>query len=518
MEKALIYLRVSTDGQLKKENPIETQRERCLEYVQRNGYIVDETTDIYVDGQSGRTGDRYGFEKLMERVAQDKSVRYVIAYDLSRIFRNAVEFFLFERDLQKHGVQFLSASESFSLDHTPSSWLSKYITAGFAQFRSMQDGVKIKSAMRYKAESGMYPGKAPFGYKNVREPGGVYGKEKRWMEKDERQSVWVEKAFQMYATEQYSFESLAATLHAQGFPTPNGRPLAPSMLEKILKKKTYIGVIDWGGVYNPNGQHEKLVDPALFNKVQDIIQARLHGSNRSRKHTFLLRGVAVCGSCGSRVTAGIHRGKMGAQYTYYSCSKNKSATCKEPSVLLRDLETDAEAKIRQVQLAHGEEAKLRERIRSLVQQETQVHAKMRSSLATQIENVQSRKKSLLEKYVDNKIEDDAYMTFKARLEAEEAKCRDELARVEQRLAAGVRLMERALILANDCHRAFLQASPAYRQLLVRALFAKIMVKDKRIVSAPLNHPFVTVCKKQVLRHPEFQLGTTGGDGGSRTLV
>jgi hypothetical protein len=38
----------------------------------------------------------------------------------------------------------------------------------------------------------------------------------------------------------------------------------------MLRKKVYVGIIEWHGVINENGTHEPLVDPDLFYRVQEV--------------------------------------------------------------------------------------------------------------------------------------------------------------------------------------------------------------------------------------------------------
>ena len=184
--RVLIYLRVSSEGQARKENPIATQRAACLEYAQRNGYGLNETTDIYIDnGVSGRTANRVAFQEMLERLKKDGETGGVIAYDMSRIFRNGVEYILFLRDLNKWGKRFFSIMEPFHDDGTPAGFISEWLMAGIGQFNSMHYGAKIREAMKCKAESGVYPGRAPYGYINVRDKKDYGGKEKRWIETDQ---------------------------------------------------------------------------------------------------------------------------------------------------------------------------------------------------------------------------------------------------------------------------------------------------------------------------------------------
>ena len=154
-------------GQRLEESPIAAQRAACLEYAKTNGFDIDEEKDIYKDdGISGRsTAHRDNFKAMMERIKTDKEVGVVIAYDISRIARNLMNYLQFKEQLKKAGKRFCSVSEPYFNDDSPVSKLIEQILGGFAEFRSGQDGGKIRESMKQKAEGGTFPAKASYGYR-----------------------------------------------------------------------------------------------------------------------------------------------------------------------------------------------------------------------------------------------------------------------------------------------------------------------------------------------------------------
>ena len=228
---------------------------------------------------------------------------------LSSPARNLLDYQLVRKQLQNNGVSILSATEAISGEDTPSAWMAENLTALFAEFRSRQDGEKIKNSMRSKAENGIYPGYARYGYKNVQEHTSS-AKSKRWMEPDEGQASWVIKCHQLFSTGLYTLDELANKLQADGMAPPKRGKLHASLIHQILRDDLYIGVIRWGGVVNYDGKHKHLISKELFNRNQSILDARNAGANRKRKYFYILRSAgAVCGECGARVTAGFHKGK-----------------------------------------------------------------------------------------------------------------------------------------------------------------------------------------------------------------
>ncbi|MDE1969999.1 MAG: recombinase family protein [Patescibacteria group bacterium] len=516
--RALIYLRVSSEGQARKENPISTQKNACLEFARRNGYDVDEAQDIYIDaGISGRsTKSRIAYQAIMERMKTDKNVVGIVAYDTSRISRNLMVYLQFKEQLNKYGKKFFSITEPHFNDDNPVSKLMENMLASFAEFRSGQDGEKISAAMKQKAESGLYVGLAPYGYKNVR--GQDYGgKEKRWIETNPITAPIVKEIFAMYTTGRYSLQQVADELNRKGYATSNKKPWVTSSVEKILKNKAYIGHIIWGGVTNPHGQHEKFVDEETFYKVQALMRARNFGANKMRKHTFILRGFSSCGECGSRITGAYHTKPNGMKYSYYQCQRRQHAkpvSCKQSVVAIEELEKQLLKLIKTIQIPHSTALRLEEKIKQVVQKDKGPTDDMRKSLVIQLENIAGKKKSSLEKYVEGNISDDAYRTFKLDLEARELQLKAQLEKVDDTISGIVAQIETAIGLARNCYKTYKTASYEQKILLAQTFFEKVIIKDRTIQNAFLNHPFAYICQEKAKAKREFQYQYTGGNGGS----
>jgi site-specific DNA recombinase len=94
LKRAVIYLRVSTAGQVKTDRDAEgfsipAQREGCLRKAESLGAMV---LDEYVDaGESARTADRAQLAAMLERLAAQRDIDYVIVHKIDRLARNRVD-------------------------------------------------------------------------------------------------------------------------------------------------------------------------------------------------------------------------------------------------------------------------------------------------------------------------------------------------------------------------------------------------------------------------------------------
>ena len=518
MNKALIYLRVSTDKQAGKGLSIPAQKEKCLQYAKDNGYEVNEETDIYADeGESARTSNRPQFQILWERCRNDKTVGAVIFYDVSRLARNRIDFALVKQDLTKRGIKIRSATEG--IDSSPSGQMLEGVLSTVAEFFSLQSGEKISLGMMGKAKSGGWAGKAPFGYKNVRENTGS-NKDRRWIEVDEKEAPWVLKAFQMFATGNYSLRKLAKILTKEGFPMPNNQSLIQSYLHRILHNCAYVGKIPYKGK-EYNGIHPSLVEPSLFFTVRDILYQRNGGADKSQKHKFALRGITFCGECGARYT-GEQKVKKTTTIRYLRCLKSvkgERVECKQKYFQVYVFNDQFGELMKTIQLPDAFTNKLRERVKKVFGDEQVVYERMKKSLMSQIEKIQKQKDSLFMHFIDkgrSLINEEDYERLKVKLEADEYNLKSQLGSTDSKLSQIVKTLEIAVYLANNCYRAHQKANPDLQGLLARAFFEKLVVRNGKIVEAKLNPPLDYLCKNRTKTNPLFKLDPSCGPYQIRT--
>ncbi len=127
---------------------------------------------------------------------------------------------------------------------------------------------EVIKGMREKAEQGIYPGRAPFGYRNNRE--------KRTIEAHPDNAEIVKFVFERYASGQYSLITLRQAVRER-----YGKTINRSYLHTILTNPVYIGIFVWSG-RSYRGTHATFISPALFESVQNVIRG--HHKGKYRKH------------------------------------------------------------------------------------------------------------------------------------------------------------------------------------------------------------------------------------------
>ena len=141
MKRALVYLRVSTKEQAEGFS-LDAQREACVRYVDDHGWLL---ADVYSDrGESARTAKRPMFQALLQRVAEDPSVSFVVVHKLDRLARNVEDHVVIKAHMRRHGVALVSVSEG--VDESPSGQLVENIMASIAAFYSANLGQETRKA------------------------------------------------------------------------------------------------------------------------------------------------------------------------------------------------------------------------------------------------------------------------------------------------------------------------------------------------------------------------------------
>lgn len=339
--RALIYLRVSSNRQVRRDyDPegisIPAQREACHRKAEQLGLAV---VDEYVEPGWSATEmtKRAAFQRMLARIRDTGDIDHLIVYKLSRLARNRVDDALVMADLRQRGIALISATES--VDNTPVGQLMHGILATFNEYQSRESGTDIACKMGQKARNGGTIGRAPLGYLNHTDH--TLGREIRTIILDPERAPLIRLGFELFACGDLNLEQLAQRLGQQGLRTRltkryPAQQVSISKLSRMLRDRYYLGYITYHGTHLP-GRHQPLIDEALFDRVQTILDTRAASRERRRIHHHYLKGTLYCGHCHQAGTTGrmiIQHTvtRRGEEYTYFFCRNRQQGTCPAPYV------------------------------------------------------------------------------------------------------------------------------------------------------------------------------------------
>ena len=302
MQTAVIYARVSSREQEREGYSIPAQRKLLNEYAHVRGFRVQQE---FIDVESAKNPGRKEFGKMLRLLESDPECRTVLVEKTDRLYRNRTDSIAFEELIENRSVEIHLVKEGrvIAKDSRSQDKFMHDIHVAVAKHYSENLREEVKKGMREKAEQGLYPGRAPFGYKN--------NSATRNIEVDPQRAPILRKVFEMYASGQYSLTTLRETVVKE-----RGIRINRSYLENILKNPFYIGRFVWQGV-EYKGTHQPLVPLNVFQRAQDTFAGR--NTPKYRKHDFAFAGLLTCAHDGCTVTTELQKGR----YVYYRCSHGR---------------------------------------------------------------------------------------------------------------------------------------------------------------------------------------------------
>lgn len=496
--RAILYLRVSSEGQLKTDydplgQSIPSQRTAC--------HACAEERDLFVIGEyiePGRSATeitkRKAFRAMISRIKNLRDVDYVIVYKFSRAARNQWEDAILGVLLQKMGVKLVSATEP--IDETAAGKAMRGMISVFNEYQSNASGEDIKYKMGEKAKRGGTLGRAKLGYVNVREI--FEDREIRTIAIDEERAPLVRLAFELYATGEYTLNELLDELTDRGLTTRRTpkrpeQPISVNKLHQMLQDDYYIGWVTHHGE-RFKGRHEALIDEELFEKVQGVIKTRGKSGERRRVYHHYLKGTVFCGQC--RQKHGIRRrlviqravGRHGKEYFYYFCPGIRDGTCTSRHHNRDRVEDAVERLYRHQHYDADFIHAMRTLMADTVGGQDEAQRMLKRQIDEKIDAIEAKEENLLDLAQDGLLP-----TAKAKMRLFNLN-QDRQRLVAQRdavvveLTAGVEYIDAQLSLLENPYQLYGQASDEVRRRLNQAIFDAIYIVDEEVVGSELTEP------------------------------
>lgn len=268
-----------------------------------------------------------------------------------------------------------------------------------------------------------------------------------------------------------------------------------------------------GAIYA--GAHEPLVDPATWQRVQDLLDASNVGGTHQRTNLHYLRGSVYCGTCSSRLMVTTARNKWGTEYPYLVCSGRvrKITDCTRQAMLVTHIEELIEDEYRSIAL----NPHLRDEVEALILNDfdalQDANEQDRKQQEAQRIELTAQRQKLLDAHYAGAIPLDLLKTEQDRIAAQ-------LGRINQHLDAADASFEKArtvlaetLDLTRDCHAAYLEANDATRRLFNQAFFTKIYIDEdedtrENSVRVDYHQPFDDLLSRLIPARVHHELDPT----------
>jgi len=198
------------------------------EYAQKNGIRIVET---FEDVETAKVTGRKRFTDMMAHFKRNRSCRVLLVEKIDRLYRNQRDALTVEDlDIEVH---FVKEGQALSKDSKSQAKFIHDIHLAVAKNYSENLKEEVKKGMKEKASQGIFPGHAPFGYRN--------NKAERTIEVDPVDSPIVNRLFELYASGEHSLTTLGKVIRSE-----YGKKISRNNVHLILKKPLLYGFVRMG--------------------------------------------------------------------------------------------------------------------------------------------------------------------------------------------------------------------------------------------------------------------------------
>ncbi len=157
--RAVIYTRVSTEGQEAKGHSLAEQERLCRQFIEINGWDL---VGVYTDtGSGGGIEHREGYQQLIEDMGDKWDT--VVAYKIDRWHRNVMNAIKFADDLRVNGCHLATATGK--VDTTTVHGMFQFqLFAALAEMQRNEIKERVKMGMQGARAKGLWLGTPPYGY------------------------------------------------------------------------------------------------------------------------------------------------------------------------------------------------------------------------------------------------------------------------------------------------------------------------------------------------------------------
>jgi site-specific DNA recombinase len=256
-----------------------------------------------------------------------------------------------------------------------------------------------------------------------------------------------------------------------------------SMVHRMLSDDYYIGVVTLNGVKR-EGRHQALIDPEVFEQVQQILRAHKASGDRSHKHRHYLVGSLHCKVCQCRLGYGRHRGNGGV-YEYFSCLSrmSKQGRCVAPYFRVETVEQRVEQEYQRYLLDPAEQAVIREALLSRAETVAEAARKEASRHARRLRELTSQQQKLVHLYYDQGVSKEVLKAEQQRIETEQTQVERWQAAAASEIADVDHALSDALVLIDAGTTPYLNGSATERRLINLAVYVMLLVSDSEHVQA-----------------------------------
>jgi len=473
MTETAIYVRVSTEEQVKEGYSIRGQEQKLKDYARIKDWQI---YDVYIDeGISGKNiTARPEINRLIEDV-QNGNVKNVLVFKIDRLTRSTSDLIYLIDLFNEHNCAFNSLMESIDTQ-TASGRMFLKIIGIFAEFERENISERIILGRERKVKEGytLCSYTASYGYDRPK------GQKIQTIIESEAQIV--REIFDLYANQGLPILEIARRLNLRQVPTKHNKKWITSNVRNILKNNNYVGDVrhhyqNENRAYTVKGQHEQIISQELFDKAQHRLNKNQRMSLRKPpKDENYFAGFLVCAKCGNKLHP--HNGyiKLKDGTTKhcgnYECGNINVGECNASSMSAKKLEVAFQEYISQIaDFDEDYSIKLYEE-----EQKKQEHQALIATYEEKLQQIEAKAIEALDCYVTNIFSIEEYRNVKNRIESDKQTVTAELERLQVDIEE---IADNKLEIAKSFHENWDGLSKPDKRMFLMQFVERIVVENEK---------------------------------------
>lgn len=452
-EPAYIYVRVSSKEQEESGFSIPAQVKYLQDYAKKQGF---EVIEIFAESITAKEAGRKEFERMLKTIKKQKKACHLLCEKNDRLLRNEDDAATIKNIFTKTDCSVHLVKDNMVLNKksTPHEIFIFMMFSAVSSLYPRNLSNEVKKGMVEAAEEGFFPGKAPTGYLNNRT-----SKKKSKIVVDSETAPFVIKAFELYATGCFTFNSLAKKLAKDGFMIGK-RNCTKKTIEKILHNPFYMGEFDYKGKRYFEAQHTPLITKELFYTVQKIIKDRT--APHTIKHEFLYSGL-IQSPNNYFLVGDIKKGK----YIYYRSTDDKDKGLK----LLKEEIVDkmVEDVFKHLYCSPEFAEKIYERLKGMLQDKELYEQESLEAIQKKISILKKRLNKLYIDKLDDAISEEFYFEKKNEWQIELDELRMQFDYISSENDEILKRAEIILTLCKNAYSAYLSGDVLQKRTLLKLI-------------------------------------------------
>ena len=320
MKRVMCLYRVSTKGQVDKQDDIPMQRRECKEFIDKmdDWVFVGERMEKGVSGYKVSAANRDAIIEIRE-MAEKKQFDILLVFMFDRLGRKEDETPFLVKWFIEHGIEVWSTREGEQKLDNQVDRLLNFMRYWAASGESEKTSMRVKAAHTQMTQDGLWRGGlCPYGYKLVHK--GRIGKKNRQLYDlaiDEVTSPIVLEIFDLVSAQGYGTQRVANLLNDK-YPNPDKVWTRQTVLS-LIRNPIYTGRLHMNDTLSEPIPELRLISDEQFAFVEQAVQARIPTRYREEREAenealpedattktsvygaTLLSGIIYCAHCGKKL-------------------------------------------------------------------------------------------------------------------------------------------------------------------------------------------------------------------------